>query len=425
MRLLNLTNFYPPHARGGYEAWCEEVTNGLRARGHTVSVLTSRFRCASDVGPDPSWVHRDLHLEMDLAPLRNVVRFFTLRQEHERANLDRLSAWVDALDPDCILVWGMWNLHRALPALAERLRPNRVAYYFGDYWPTLPSQYQAYWTGPARNWVTAVLKTPLRRTALREMARDHVPTLELRHAMFATAFVRDELSRLGVRAADGRVVYGAIETQRYARRQVEPSGDSDRPRLLWVGRLTADKGPDTAIEALALLVRDHGLSRASLVVVGGGDASCERSLRRLALELGVGDRIQFVGAQPKDAMPAFYRGADVFLFTSRWPEPFGRTLIEAMASGLAVVATAVGGAREILADGQNAVSVESGDAAALASGVTRVVRDSHFRDALVTRARQDALTTFDIGRMTTDIEMFLQRVLDGDSSGASSRPDVH
>jgi len=53
MRLLNLTNFYPPHARGGYEEWCKEVTNGLRARGHTVSVLTSRFRGLSDVGPDP------------------------------------------------------------------------------------------------------------------------------------------------------------------------------------------------------------------------------------------------------------------------------------------------------------------------------------------------------------------------------------
>ena len=178
MRLLNLTNFYPPHARGGYEEWCEEVTNALRARGHTVTVLTSRFRGTSVVGPDPPWVHRDLHLEMDLAPLRNAVRFFTVRQEQERANLDRLSAWVDAFDPECILVWGMWNLHRSLPALAERLRPNRVAYYFGDYWPALPSQYHAYWNGPARNWMTAAIKTPLRRTALQEMARDHVPTLE-------------------------------------------------------------------------------------------------------------------------------------------------------------------------------------------------------------------------------------------------------
>jgi len=80
---------------------------------------------------------------MDLAPLCNVVRFFTVRQEQERANLDRLAGWVEALDPDCILIWGMWNLHRSLPALAERLRPNRVAYYFGDYWPTLPSHAQS------------------------------------------------------------------------------------------------------------------------------------------------------------------------------------------------------------------------------------------------------------------------------------------
>lgn len=80
MRILFLTNFYPPASRGGYEQWCQEVGDGLRARGHEVTILTSAHERDNLKSPDPRWVRRELHLEMELASLKNALWFFTRRK---------------------------------------------------------------------------------------------------------------------------------------------------------------------------------------------------------------------------------------------------------------------------------------------------------------------------------------------------------
>jgi glycosyltransferase involved in cell wall biosynthesis len=413
VRILNLSNFYPPLSLGGFEQWCQEVTDGLRARGHDVAVLTSRHAARRETEGDPSWVHRRLHLEMELASLRNAVRFFTAREREEREDLDCLTALVDAFDPDVVLIWGMWNLHRSVPALAERLRPGRVAYYAGDYWPTLPSQFEPYWRSPARNLLAACAKAPLRAVALRTLARERRPTIRFERVMFPTAFVRDELSRRGFRPREGRLVPGAIDTGPYLRADASPRpADPDHLRLLCVGRLTADKGMDTAVEALGLLVGRHGLQRVSLAIAGSGDDTCRKRLEILARQRRVDGLIRFLGSQPKSALPGIYRDADVFLFTSVWPEPFGRVLVEAMASGLAVVGASTGGAAEILSDGLNALTFEAGDAEGLASQVLRLATSPELRLTLGRRGQQDAATRFDVGRMTAEIEDFLRQVTD-------------
>jgi glycosyltransferase involved in cell wall biosynthesis len=414
VRLLTLSNFYPPHSRGGYEQWCHEVTERLRARGHEVEVLTSRFAGAGVVERDAPWVHRDLRLEMEFDSLWNAARFFTARHADRRKNLERLRTLIRAFKPECVLVWGMWNLHRSLPALAEHACPNRVAYYVGDYWPTLPTQYEPYWESPARGWMASILKAPLRVVARRLIAREHVPDVEFRHLMFPTSFMRDELSRRGIRGTVSRIVSGAIDISLYVPLTERDRGsDPDPVRLLWAGRLTSEKGVDDAIVALGILLHESHISRVRLTVVGSGEASYERHLRALAQQHGVGDLVTFLGAQPKEVMPELYGEADIFLFTSTWPEPFGRVIVEAMASQLAVVGSATGGAAEILVDGRNALVVKPGDARDLAGAVGRLVDSPRLREQLAQRARQDAVEQFDVERMTTGIEDFLREMAAG------------
>jgi hypothetical protein len=79
MQILFLSNFYPPASRGGYEQWCQEALRGLRSRGHEVIVLASDFGKNRLPDRDPVWVHRSLHLEMELASFRNTIQFFTHR----------------------------------------------------------------------------------------------------------------------------------------------------------------------------------------------------------------------------------------------------------------------------------------------------------------------------------------------------------
>lgn len=412
MRILNLTNFYPPCDFGGYEQWCEEVSEGLRARGHETFVLTSRWNGSRGQAACLSpWVFRDLHLEMQLAPLINGVRFFVNRRGREARNVARLRSLISELQPDCVLIWGMWNIPASVAAAAEHLLPGRVAYYLGDYWPTLPGQWTLYWDSPGRTALAAMVRRPLRSVAKRMIARDARPELALRHVMFPTAFMRDELARRGVRAETSEVVYGAIDTRLYDGATARRTPGNGGLRLLCASRLTPEKGVHTAIDALGHLARDDRATDVRLTIAGSGDASYEDDLRNLARDRGVSHLVTFLGAQPKEAMPAVYRSADVFLFTSIWPEPFGRAVVEAMASGLPVIGAATGGAAEILVDGENALLFRPGDHAGLAAQVLRLVESPAQRRMLCENARQVACERYDIGRMTVEIEQFLAETI--------------
>lgn len=412
MRLLFLTNFYPPASRGGYEQWCQEVAEDLRDRGHEVVVMTSTHGQTELLEPEPAWIRRELHLEMELASLRNSLQFFTSRKARERENLIRLRQLVASFGPDAVLIWGMWNLPCSLPALAEKLKPGRVAYYMGDYWPTLPSQFEFYWQAPARNWATGVPKLLLKPVADRILAGEKPPALRFEHVIFPTAFMQAELKRKGVSPQETRIIYGAIDTSRYPYRNgLSEAEPDDLLSLLYIGRLTPDKGAHTAIEALGYLARQCGFNQLKLTIVGTGEPDYEAHLRQLARQEKIESAVTFLGAQPKEAIPALYHQADIFLFTSIWPEPFGRVLVEAMASGVAVVGTATGGAAEILVENQNALLFAPDDAVGLATQVARLVESPSLRQQLTKAGRQTALAKFDLQRMTTEIETYLRLIV--------------
>ncbi|HUU33136.1 MAG TPA: glycosyltransferase family 4 protein [Vicinamibacterales bacterium] len=409
MRALFLTNFYPPASRGGYEQWCQEVAERLRPR-HQVVVLTSRFGRDALPASDPDWVRRDLHLEMDLNTMRNGIRFFTSRTARERDNVACIVRQVRDFAPDVVLVWGMWNLDRGLAAAVESLAPGRVAYYIGDYWASLPSQHVHYWDAPARTWLSAVPKRALAAVARRMLARRKSADLHFEHALFPTRFMQTEYERLGIVPRRSRVVYGGADTSVDVGEPEAPSR-SGTHALLYVGRLTHDKGVHTAIEALGLLVRQDQFQHLRLAIVGTGEA--EASLRRLVLEQRLEDQVTFFGHQPAGAVRAFYRQADVLVFPSIWQEPFGRVLVEAMAAGLVVVGTATGGAAEILTNDETALTFPPCDAEALARAVKRLVESEPLRARLADAASRRARARFGIDRMSAEIEAYLMEMTAG------------
>jgi glycosyltransferase involved in cell wall biosynthesis len=337
MRVLFLSNFYPPANRGGYAQWCQEVAEGLRNQGHEVLVLTSDHGYVEKQIHDPPWIRRKLKLEMDMISLRNSLLFFTRRKSREKENLIRLQQILEEFMPNAVLIWGMWNLSLSLAALVEKLKPGLVAYYMGDYWPSLPNQFVFYWQAPARNWITGIPKLLLRPIALRILSGEERPVLHFEHVIFPTIFMRDELLRKGLSPKETKIILGAVDTNRYEYRKNESNAQyTESLSLLFVGRLTPEKGVHTAIEALSYLVHQRGYHQIKLIIVGGGEPDYEDYLHRLTRKEKVERVVTFISAQPKEVMPALYHQADIFLFTSIWPEPFGRVLIEAMASGLVV-----------------------------------------------------------------------------------------
>ncbi len=302
----------------------------------------------------------------------------------------------------------MWNFPRSLPALAEELLPGRVAYYIGDYWLTLPSQFENYWNAPARNPLTGLPKLLLRPFARRILAREPRPALKVEHALFPSAFMREELRRKGISPKNATIIYGAIDTHPYLGQRAERQGEA--VSLLYVGRVTHEKGVHTAVEAVAQLVHEHGLTNLKLTVVGDGDAEYVSRLHQLVQERNLASFVDFLPAQPKEALPALYHRSDILLFTSIWAEPFGRVIVEAMASGVVVVGTAVGGAAEILVDGKNALTFTADNSASLTRQLKRLIDSTRLARTAGRVARRTATDKFDLRRMTEEIERYLHNL---------------
>jgi glycosyltransferase involved in cell wall biosynthesis len=154
--------------------------------------------------------------------------------------------------------------------------------------------------------------------------------------------------------------------------------DPARLRLVTVGRLVPRKGTDDVIKAL------RRLPRAELIVVGGppadgldADAEVAR-LRSIASQQGVRSRVRFTGCLPRRAVAALLRSADVAV-CAPWYEPFGIVPVEAMACGVPVVGTSVGGLLDTVLPGITGILVPPRDVEALVAALRTLQGDPRLR----------------------------------------------
>jgi teichuronic acid biosynthesis glycosyltransferase TuaC len=144
---------------------------------------------------------------------------------------------------------------------------------------------------------------------------------------------------------------------------------ADGPIVTYVGKLVPRKGVDTLIEAMGLLARRDG---GAPLLVAGGIGPMREGLERRAAELGVADRVRFVGKIAHDDVGWWMSAGDVFVLPSL-SEGLPTVVCEAMNCGRAVVATAVDGTPEIVRDGETGLLVPPRDAGALADALGRVL----------------------------------------------------
>ena len=166
-------------------------------------------------------------------------------------------------------------------------------------------------------------------------------------------------------------VPSAAERDRERRDVRHSLGVSDDAKLiLFVGRLEAQKDPELLVRAFARL---SGINDLHLVIVGSGGLG--ELVRRVASEAGLADRIHLLGALPRPEVARYMVAADLLALASRF-EGMPITVIEAMATGLPVVATAVGEVPRLVSSGATGWLVEERSADAIADGFRRVLEMS-------------------------------------------------
>ena len=274
------------------------------------------------------------------------------------------------------------HTHMPMPSVAARLAlptGKPVVHTEHNVWARYrrPTRWANAWTYRRNAAVLAVSEAVARSIGPRQRRRG--PPVEVLHQGIDPASVRRGVGarqqardRLGV--ADGEPVVGTV------------------------GNLTAKKDHATMLRAAAQVVPSRPELR--LVLVGAGPL--EGDLRRLARQLGIDERVAMLGS--RDDVAELLAGFDAFVLSSRH-EGLPIALLEAMAAGVACVATRVGGVPEVITDGVDGLLVEAGDPSALALAVARLLDDEELRVALGEQARATA-AGFDLGaavRRTQDV----------------------
>lgn len=213
--------------------------------------------------------------------------------------------------------------------------------------------------------------------------------------------VAESLAACGDRV---KTVYNGIDLSEYP----EPDWSTPRePLIACVGRLEPWKGQHVLVEALPEVLAAHPDARAWFV---GGPAVNKADylpgLQARCAALGIADRVTFTGAR-KD-VPEILRRARLLVLPSVDPEPFGRTLVEAMAAGCPPIATAAGGPLEIIEEGVNGLLVAPGDAKALARAIQDLVAAPARAGAMGEAGRARVLMRFSLDRMVEEMSVVLK-----------------
>ena len=163
---------------------------------------------------------------------------------------------------------------------------------------------------------------------------------------------------------------------------------TDRPRLVMVGRLQAPKDPLTLVRALATL---HGVDFEALLVGDGPErAAVEEEVRRFGIE----STVRLLGE--RSDVPELLGTAEIFVLSTR-SEGLPLSILEAMAAGLPVVASNVGGVPELVIDGETGLLVPAGDPRSLAAAIERLLEDQSLARRLGEAGRSRVAEHFDLG----------------------------
>lgn len=185
--------------------------------------------------------------------------------------------------------------------------------------------------------------------------------------------------------------------------------ESGTQYLLYVGRLVPIKGVHVLIDAFRVLRQRNAQVR--LIITGSsffeGASRTPYERRLMELAAPVKDAIVFTGYLPHEKLKYLYSAVDAVVVPSVWQEPFGLVVLEAMAAGKCVVASAVGGIPEIITDQRNGVLVPSDNPERLAAAMSQVLSDSTLRNRIETAARDTVLSNFTWERLVGELHVDL------------------
>ncbi len=318
---------------------------------------------------------------------------------------------INNTNPDLLVVWGAYNISHWLLFRAEQILPQKVVYYFADYWPTLQDAYTQHWQGKGRRRFTRLPFTLLARAALKILQHERLaPALKFENTICVSRAVRDVLVDGGFPIQHAPIIYNGIHFEDFYKAAVFRATRSHQPyfSLLYAGRLTHEKGVHLAIEAVAGLIPRGQM--VNLEIIGHGPTSYIKYLENLVDNLKIKKYVNFSKHVRREKMPQILGSHDILLVPSLWPEPLPRIIQEGMAAGLVVIGARIGGITEAIDDGVDGLCFSHDDVDDLIKKIEILCNSPDLYSRLSKAGIQKAASKFDINRTVDEIEAFLSNV---------------
>lgn len=417
MKILIISNLYPPYSIGGYEIGCKDVTEALVVRGHEVSILTSCYQCSTTdtskkiarellhTFPDSSRRSKSESYKKLMIPIRQFWNQFKFKQH------------VSSFRPDIIFFWNLSHIGTWLFDHAAR-QGIPSACYVSDQWLVTGYHDSSY---PIKSTRTDCLRHRIYSTYLFLMSR----TLRLQDKvsppyfprMFFTSRFTEQKVRAALTPGEGsEVIHWGIASNPTESRDSISTLNNELLSIVYSGQIIEYKGVKTAILAIAELVKRYPQKKIQFRLAGGGPSAFVAAMKSLTAKLGLDQIIIFEGNMERKILTNLLLKSDIYIFPSEWDEPFSISLLEGMASGCAVVSTTTGGSAEILIDGQNSLTYEAGNVLELTYCLERLLLDKSLCKKLSLNASILIHEEFRIGTMVDKIEKNLKNLININSN---------
>jgi glycosyltransferase involved in cell wall biosynthesis len=368
MKVLVVSNLFQPEVLGGYEIGCSQVVESLREAGQDIEVLTSTM--VPQMGRD--YVHTLLDCSI-WANLRNMPRLAKLRYlvRREKHNIRVFHEVLRSRKPDIVYFWNLGHTSRCLTQAAKQsgIPIGLFAFDLG-----LLSDENDLWTSQSR-FITGSLGRFAQALILRMVGvfigrpSGGVPIFDFVH--YPTRFIEKKLQMGGMRSKSWEQIPWGVDTEVFHPAEQLPHGN-----ILFTGQVAEHKGVHLLIEAFSCLVSRHRDIRLQLTIAGPlHDKDYKSRLDALVLEKGLSAHVTFAGRVERTGLPDLYRRHSIYVFPSLWEEPMGIGILEAMASGLAVVCSGTGGSGELFEDGQSGLKFRNGDTIDLANKIDFLLKN--------------------------------------------------
>ena len=383
MRLLLITNLYPPQELGGYGRCMADFSWGLKRRGHQLQVLCNDATYLgknSKTGPSGEPVARELLLKGDFCNGVHLMQKTSEQHAVDQHNQAVIQRWLEKKRWDGILLGNL-----------DLLGVNLLHWLLSHNLPTLHH--------------VGFVNTPY--------TVEQQPTTDNYHLLAASYAVKSRLIAEGIHVPNASIVYPGARTELFGpgaipRKLPEPPCrmNGQPLHICFAGLLMESKAPHTLLEAIAQLHQQGYPIRAGLAG-GAFQKSYVEALKSFCINNNIKNSITFYKQLTRDQLARFFRLHHAAVFPSVHPEAFGIVAVEAMSSGLALLSSGVGGASEVFEDNRSGLRFKAGDAQSLVKQIKRLFDEPGLLRALQENGLERARSLFDVQRSAQQLEALL------------------